>query len=238
MFYQIDKMPKEEKVFRFIKDKWDYFTRSIQPKGLGIPMIIERTSRGERAWDPFSYLLQNRIVLLTGPINDDVAGIIISQFLILESDSGDEKKEKDIHFYINSQGGVVTAGMAIYDTMQFVQDVMPIRTICMGQAASMGAVLLASGTKGKRTALPHGRIMIHQPIGGVTGQADDMSILLEEIMRLKELTIGILAKNCGRDRDKVRQDMERDNFMSAEEAKAYGLIDSIFHRRQLKKEVS
>lgn len=185
------------------------------------PMVVESTGRGERAYDIYSRLLKERIVLLSGQVHDDVASSIIAQMLFLEA----EDSEKDIHFYINSPGGVVTAGMAIYDTMQYINS--PVSTLCLGQAASMGALLLAAGAPGKRHALPNARIMIHQPSGGSQGQASDINIQAQEILRLRENLNGILASHCGQDVKKVAIDCERDYFMSSKEAKEYGLIDSI-----------
>ena len=189
------------------------------------PYIIERSSRGERTYDIFSRLLMDRIVFLGAPINDDVANIIIAQLLFLEADN----PERDVYLYINSPGGIVSAGMAIYDTIQFMK--APVNTICMGMAASMGAFLLASGRKGKRSALPHARIMIHQPAGGVRGQATDIQIQAKEILRLRERLNEILVRHTGQDIDKIQRDTERDNFMSADEARDYGLIDNVVERR-------
>ncbi|WP_456436339.1 ATP-dependent Clp endopeptidase proteolytic subunit ClpP [Thermovibrio ammonificans] len=190
-----------------------------------VPIVIEQTGRGERAYDIYSRLLKDRIVMLGTPIDDHVANLIVAQLLFLEA----EDPEKDIYLYINSPGGVVTAGLAIYDTMQYIKP--DVVTICMGQAASMGAVLLAAGAKGKRFALPHARIMIHQPLGGFQGQATDIEIHAKEILRLKRMLNEILAKHTGQPVEKVEQDTERDYFMSAEEAKEYGLIDKVLTRR-------
>lgn len=189
-----------------------------------VPMVVERSSRGERAYDIYSRLLKDRIIFLGGPIDDNVANSVVAQLLFLES----EDPDKDIHLYINSPGGVVTAGLAIYDTMQYIKP--DVSTICIGQAASMGSLLLAAGAKGKRYALPLARIMIHQPLGGAQGQSTDIQIQAKEILRLREVGNDILAKHTGQDRDKINQDTERDNFMSAEEAKAYGLIDEVIAR--------
>ena len=189
-----------------------------------VPMVVERSSRGERAYDIYSRLLKDRIIFLGGPIDDNVANSVVAQLLFLES----EDPDKDIHLYINSPGGVVTAGLAIYDTMQYIKP--DVSTICIGQAASMGSLLLAAGAKGKRYALPLARIMIHQPLGGAQGQSTDIQIQAKEILRLREVGNDILMRHTGQDRDKINQDTERDNFMSAEEAKAYGLIDEVITR--------
>ena len=190
-----------------------------------IPMVVETTNRGERAYDIYSRLLKDRIVILGTPVNDAVASTIVAQLLFLES----QDAEKDIHLYINSPGGVVSAGLAIYDTMQYVK--CPVSTICIGQAASMGAVLLAGGTKGKRIALPNARIMIHQPLGGMQGQASDIEIHAREILHLKERLNDILTVHTGQKREKIASDTERDFFMSAEEAVSYGLIDKVISQR-------
>ena len=189
------------------------------------PYIIERSSRGERTYDIFSRLLMDRIVFLGSPINDDVANIIIAQLLFLEADN----PERDIYLYINSPGGVVSSGMAIYDTMQFLK--APINTICMGMAASMGSFLLTAGTKGKRSALPHARIMIHQPSGGTQGTASDIEIQAREILYLRSKMNELYAKHTGQPIDAIERDMDRARFMSAEEAQAYGLIDNVISRR-------
>lgn len=190
-----------------------------------IPMVVEKTSRGERAYDIYSRLLKDRIIILGTPINDAVASSITAQILFLES----EDPEKDIHLYINSPGGVVSAGLAIYDTMQYVKP--DVTTTCMGMAASMGAVLLAAGAPGKRNALPHSRVMIHQPLGGVQGQASDIEIEAQEIIRLKRVLSGILAKHAGKEVDEVIRDSDRNKWMSSEEAKEYGLIDQVMVRK-------
>lgn len=190
-----------------------------------IPMVVEQSGRGERAYDIYSRLLKERIVFLGGAVDDTVANLIIAQLLFLEA----EDPDKDIHFYINSPGGVVTAGMAIFDTMRYIK--APVSTICVGQAASMGALLLAAGEKGKRYSLSHSRIMIHQPLGGFQGQATDISIHAREILRMKDELNGILADTTGQPKEKVEADTERDYFMSALEAKEYGLIDAIFTRK-------
>ncbi len=187
-------------------------------------MVVERSNRGERAYDIYSRLLKDRIIFLGGPIDDNVANVVVAQMLFLES----EDPDKDIHLYINSPGGVVTAGLAIYDTMQYIKP--DVSTICIGQAASMGSLLLTAGAKGKRYALPLARIMIHQPLGGAQGQSTDIQIQAKEILRLREVGNDILVKHTGQPREKVVADTERDNFMSAEEAKAYGLIDEVITR--------
>lgn len=191
-----------------------------------VPIVVEQTNRGERSYDIFSRLLKDRIVFLGGPVDDNVANLIIAQLLFLEA----EDPEKDIHFYINSPGGVVTAGLAIYDTMQYVRP--DVSTICLGQAASMGSLLLAAGAKGKRFALPYARILIHQPLGGVQGQATDIDIHAREILRMREFLNGILANHTGQDIDRIKRDTERDYFMSAQEAKEYGIIDEVFDGRK------
>jgi ATP-dependent Clp protease protease subunit len=186
-----------------------------------VPTVVESSSRGERGYDIFSRLLKERIVFLGTPIDDDVANLIIAQLLFLEADNPD----KDISLYINSPGGVVTAGMAIYDTMQYMKS--DVSTICIGQAASMGSFLLAAGAPGKRIALPNSRIMIHQPLGGARGQATDIEIQAKEIMRMKKHLTELLSIHTGQKEEKLRSDMERDFFMSADEAKAYGLVDMV-----------
>lgn len=191
-----------------------------------IPTVIEQTHRGERGWDIFSRLLKDRIIFLGTPINDDIANTIIAQLLFLES----EEPEKDIMIYINSPGGHVTAGMAIYDTMQYVR--CDVATICMGQAASMGAFLLAAGASGKRYALPHSRIMIHQPLGGFQGQATDIDIHAREILRARDDLNKLLAEHTGKDVDQIKNDTERDYFMSAIASKEYGLIDEVIAKKK------
>ncbi len=192
------------------------------------PYIIERSSRGERTYDIFSRLLMDRIVFLGVPINDDVANIIIAQLLFLEADN----PEKDIYLYVNSPGGLVSAGMGIYDTMQFLK--APVNTICMGMAASMGSFLLTAGRKGKRSALPHARIMMHQPSGGTQGTAADIEIQAREILYLRAKLNELYAKHSGQALEQIEKDMDRDRFMSAEEAKAYGLVDHVIaHRTEL-----
>lgn len=190
-----------------------------------VPMVVEDSGRGERAYDIYSRLLKDRIIFLGGAIEDHMANLIIAQMLFLES----EDPDRDIHLYINSPGGVVTAGMAIYDTMQYLK--APVSTICVGQAASMGAVLLAAGEAGKRCALPHARIMIHQPLGGFQGQATDINIHAQEILRMRETLNGLLARHCGQDIEKIAADTERDFFMDSASACEYGIIDSIVDRK-------
>ena len=190
-----------------------------------IPVVVEQSGRGERAYDIYSRLLKERIIFLGGGIDDNVANLVIAQLLFLEA----EDPDKDIHLYINSPGGVVTAGMAIFDTMRYIKS--PVSTICVGQAASMGAVLLAAGEKGKRVSLAHSRIMNHQPLGGVQGQATDISIHAREILRMKDELNSLLADMTGQPKDKIENDTERDFFMSAEEARDYGLVDAIFVRK-------
>ena len=186
-----------------------------------IPYVVEKTGRGERSYDIYSRLLKDRIVMLSGEVNDQVASTIVAQFLFLEA----EDPEKDIYFYINSPGGVVTAGMAIFDTMNYIRP--HVATICIGQAASMGAFLLTAGENGKRYALPHARIMIHQPLGGAQGQASDIQIQAAEILRMKAELNGIISKNTGKSIKQVEKDTDRDNFMSAQEALDYGMIDEV-----------
>jgi ATP-dependent Clp protease protease subunit len=190
-----------------------------------VPIVVEQTSRGERSYDIYSRLLKDRIVFIGTGIDDDVANLVIAQLLFLEA----EDPDKDINIYINSPGGVVTAGMAIYDTMQFIKP--DIATVCIGQAASMAAVLLAGGTTGKRTSLPNARIMIHQPMGGTRGQATDIKIQAEEILRMREELNRIIAFHSGQPVSRVAADTERDYFMSAEQAKAYGIIDNVVEKR-------
>lgn len=189
-----------------------------------IPYVIERTSRGERSYDIYSRLLKDRIIMLSGEINDEVAASLVAQFLFLEAEDG----EKEIYLYINSPGGVITSGFSIYDTMNYIKP--DVCTICIGQAASMGAFLLSCGTKGKRFALPNSRIMIHQPLGGARGQAADIEIQAKEILRLKDILNQILAQNTGQKMAKIAKDTDRDFFMSADEAKEYGLIDKVLQK--------
>ena len=191
-----------------------------------VPMVIEQTARGERAYDIYSRLLKERVVFVVGPVEDYMANVIVAQLLFLES----ENPDKDVHLYINSPGGSVTAGLAIYDTMQFIK--ADVSTMCIGQAASMGALLLAGGARGKRYCLPHSRMMIHQPLGGFQGQATDIDIHAREILLVRERLNRILSNHTGQPMDKIQTDTDRDNFLGAEEAKAYGLIDEILVSRQ------
>lgn len=200
--------------------------KDLQPQATSlVPIVIEQTARGERSYDIYSRLLKERVVFVVGQVEDHMANLIVAQLLFLES----ENPDKDIHIYINSPGGVVTAGMSIYDTMQFIKP--EITTICLGQAASMGAVLLAGGTKGKRHCLPHSRMMIHQPIGGFQGQASDMEIHTREALRLRERLNTILARHTGQSVEQIAKDTDRDRFMDGDEAVAYGLIDSVLSSR-------
>lgn len=192
-----------------------------------VPVVVEQTPRGERSYDIYSRLLKERVVFLVGPVEDNVANLIIAQLLFLES----ENPDKDIHLYINSPGGSVSAGLAIYDTMQFIKP--DVSTMCVGQAASMGSLLLAGGEKGKRYCLPHTRVMIHQPLGGFQGQASDVDIHAREILKAREQLNIILAGHTGQSLEKIQEDTERDNFKSAEEAKEYGLIDEVLSERKV-----
>ena len=197
------------------------------PSGVGlVPMVVETTGRGERAYDIYSRMLKERVVFIVGPIEDYMANLVVAQLLFLES----ENPDKDIHVYINSPGGAVTAGLAIYDTMQFIKP--DVSTVCIGQAASMGALLLTGGSAGKRHALPHSRIMIHQPLGGFQGQATDIDIHAREILRVRERLNEVIALHTGQDIETVKLDTERDNFKTAEEACEYGLIDSVIEQRE------
>ena len=199
----------------------------VEPTGLGmVPMVIEQSGRGERAYDIYSRLLKERVVFLVGPVNEVTANLIVAQLLFLES----ENPDKDISFYINSPGGSVTAGMAIYDTMQFIKP--DVSTLCIGQAASMGALLLTAGAKGKRFCLPNSRVMIHQPMGGFQGQASDIEIHAREILYLKDVLNKIMAKHSGQEVEKLVKDTDRDNFLSAEESVAYGLVDKVLVARE------
>ena len=191
-----------------------------------VPIVVEQTGRGERAYDIYSRLLKDRIIFIGTPIDDNIANLVIAQMIFLEG----EDPDRDINIYIHSPGGMVTAGLAIYDTMQFVKP--DISTLCMGQAASMAAVLLAAGAKGKRSALPNSRIMIHQPLGGTQGQATDIEIYTREMLKMRERLNGILGHHTGRTIDSILKDTDRDNFMSAEEAKSYGIIDDIIDKRK------
>ncbi len=196
------------------------------PQALGlVPMVVEQSGRGERAYDIYSRLLKERVIFLVGPVNDASANLVVAQLLFLEA----ENPDKDIYFYINSPGGSVTAGMSIYDTMQFIKP--DVSTLCIGQAASMGAFLLNAGTKGKRFALPNSRVMIHQPLGGFQGQASDIAIHAREILSIKDKLNRIMAEHCGQPLERLEKDTDRDNFMSAQEAADYGLIDKVLTRR-------
>jgi ATP-dependent Clp protease protease subunit len=192
-----------------------------------VPMVVEQTARGERAYDIYSRLLKERIIFLVGPVEDHMANLIVAQILFLES----ENPDKDIHLYINSPGGSVSAGLSIYDTMQFVKP--DVSTMCIGQAASMGALLLAGGAPGKRYCLPHARMMIHQPLGGFQGQATDIDIHAREILRVRDRLNDILARHTGQPIDRIKEDTDRDFFMSGTEAVSYGLIDKVLERRQV-----
>ena len=192
-----------------------------------VPMVVEQSSRGERAYDIYSRLLKERVIFLVGPIEDHMANLVVAQILFLES----ENPDKDIHLYINSPGGSVSAGLSIYDTMCFVKP--DVSTMCLGQAASMGALLLAGGAKGKRFCLPHARVMIHQPLGGFQGQATDIDIHAKEILRVRDTLNEILARHTGQPLDRIRSDTDRDNFMSGEEAVDYGLIDGVLSHRDV-----
>ncbi len=204
----------------------DFISNIETPQGLGlIPMVIEQSGRGERSYDIYSRLLKERVIFLVGPVNDMTANLIVAQLLFLEA----ENPDKDISLYINSPGGSVTAGMSIYDTMQFVKP--DVSTLCIGQAASMGAFLLAAGAKGKRFSLPNSRVMIHQPSGGFSGQSSDIQIQAKEIMYLREKLNAILANHTGRSAEEIDRDTERDNFMSAEESVKYGMIDKVIANR-------
>jgi ATP-dependent Clp protease protease subunit len=210
---------------QFDRQYRDYMERS-EPQGLGlVPMVVEQSGRGERAYDIYSRLLKERVVFLVGEVNEVTANLIVAQFLFLES----ENPDKDISFYINSPGGSVSAGLAIYDTMQFVKP--DVSTLCVGQAASMGALLLTAGAKGKRFCLPNSRVMIHQPLGGFRGQASDIEIHAKEILFLKQRLNEIMAKHCGQSVDTVSKDTDRDNFLSAEQSVTYGLVDRVLNAR-------
>jgi ATP-dependent Clp protease protease subunit len=197
----------------------------FSPQGALVPMVVEQTARGERSYDIYSMLLKERVIFMTGQVEDHMANLIVAQLLYLES----ENPDKDIHLYINSPGGSVTAGLSIYDTMQFIKP--DVSTMCIGQAASMGAMLLAGGAKGKRFALPHSRMMIHQPSGGAQGQASDIEIQAREIIKIRKRLNVLLAEHTGQSEEKIAYDTERDNFMSASEAKEYGLVDKVIDRR-------
>jgi len=201
-------------------------SKVFAPQGLNmVPMVVEQTSRGERAYDIYSRLLKERVIFLVGPIDDYVANVVVAQLLFLES----ENPDKDINLYINSPGGSVTAGMAIYDTMQFLKP--DVSTMCIGQAASMGALLLTAGAKGKRYSLPHSRVMIHQPLGGFQGQATDIEIHTREILTIRDRLNSIMSKHTGQPIERIAKDTDRDNFMSSSDAQAYGLIDAVLEKR-------
>jgi len=202
----------------------------MEPKGQLIPIVIEQTQRGERAYDIYSRLLRDNIIFLGMPIDDNVANLVVAQILFLEA----EDPEKDIHLYINSPGGAITSGLAIYDTMQFVRP--DITTYCVGQAASMAAVLLAAGAKGKRYSLPHSRVIIHQPMGGIQGQAVDIEIHAREILRMKQLIVDILAQHTGQKPERIEEDIDRDFIMTATQAKEYGIVDEVISRRSNQRE--
>ena len=207
--------------------KEDITTRQEDPRGLGlIPMVIETTGRGERAFDIYSRLLKERVVFLVGPVEDHTANLVVAQMLYLES----ENPDKDIHLYVNTPGGTVNSGLAIYDTMQFVRP--DVSTVCIGQAASMGAVILAGGAADKRFALPHSRVMIHQPWGGFQGQATDVDIHAREILEMRERLNQILSRHTGRELEVVKEDTERDNFMGGDQAVKYGIIDKVIDSRE------
>jgi len=200
-------------------------SNTIQPTAALVPMVVEQTARGERSYDIYSRLLKDRVIFMTGQVEDHMANLIVAQMLFLES----ENPDKDIHLYINSPGGSVTAGLSVYDTMQFIKP--DVSTMCIGQAASMGAMLLAGGAKGKRLALPHSRMMIHQPSGGAQGQASDIEIQANEIIKLRQSLNVLLANHTGQTVEAIAKDTERDNFMSADEAQEYGLVDKVIQRR-------
>ena len=204
----------------------DFERQSFEPQGLGlVPMVVEQSGRGERAYDIYSRLLKERVIFLVGPVNDATANLVVAQMLFLES----ENPDKDIYFYINSPGGSVSAGLAIYDTMQFIKP--DVSTLCIGQAASMGAFLLTAGAKGKRYSLPNSRMMIHQPLGGFQGQASDIEIHAKEILYLKAHLNSMLAKHTGQSLEVIDRDTDRDNFMSADESVSYGLVDKVLTSR-------
>jgi ATP-dependent Clp protease, protease subunit len=200
---------------------------ALEPTGLGlVPMVIETTGRGERAYDIYSRMLKERVVFMVGPVEDHMANLVVAQLLFLES----ENPDKDIHLYVNSPGGAVNSGLAIYDTMQFIKPA--VSTVCIGQAASMGALILAGGTKGKRFCLPHARMMIHQPMGGFQGQASDIDIHAREILRVRERLNDLLVKHTGQTLEQIQRDTDRDNFLDGDEAVKYGLIDSVIAKRK------
>ena len=198
---------------------------STAPQSALVPIVVEQTSLGERSYDIYSRMLKDRVIFLTGPVEDHMANLIVAQMLFLESDNPD----KDIHLYINSPGGSVSAGLSVYDTMQFIRP--EVSTMCVGHAASMGAVLLAGGAPGKRFVLPHSRVMIHQPSGGAQGQATDIEIQANEIVRIRKILNDLLAKHTGKDEKTIARDTERDHFMNAEQALAYGLVDKVIDKR-------
>lgn len=200
---------------------------AIEPNMSVIPMVVEQSSRGERAYDIYSRLLKERVIFMTGQVEDNMANLIVAQMLFLEA----ENPEKDIYLYINSPGGVITAGMSIYDTMQFIQP--DVSTICLGQACSMGAFLLTAGAKGKRFCLPNARVMIHQPLGGFRGQASDIEIHAKEVLKIKDRMNQLMSHHTGQSIDIIERDTDRDNFMSAEQAVEYGLVDAILEKREL-----
>ena len=206
----------------------DRNTREFDPQALNlVPMVVEQSSRGERAYDIYSRLLKDRVIFVVGPVEDYMANLVVAQLLFLES----ENPDKDINLYINSPGGSVSAGLAIYDTMQFIR--CEVSTMCVGQAASMGAVLMAAGAKGKRLCLPHSRVMIHQPLGGFQGQATDIDIHAREILKVRAQLNEILAEHTGQSVDQIAKDTERDNFMDPQQAMEYGLIDKVFENRKV-----
>ena len=198
---------------------------NLSAKNYLVPNVVEQTARGERSYDIYSRLLKDRVVFIVGPIDDYMANVVVAQLLFLES----ENPDKDVHLYINSPGGIVTAGLSIYDTMQFIKP--DVSTICLGQAASMGSLLLTGGTKGKRYCLPHSRIMIHQPSGGFQGQASDIDIHAREILKVRERLNAIMSKHTGQPVERIERDMERDNFMEAQAAVEYGLVDTVLAKR-------
>lgn len=202
-----------------------YQNNSLEERMNVVPMVVEQSSRGERAYDIYSRLLKERIIFMTGQVEDNMANLIVAQMLFLEA----ENPEKDIYLYINSPGGVITAGMSIYDTMQFIKP--DVSTICLGQACSMGAFLLTAGAKGKRYCLPNARVMIHQPLGGFQGQASDIQIHAQEVLKIKNRMNELMAFHTGQKMDVIEKDTDRDNFMSAEQAVEYGLVDAIFNKR-------
>ncbi|MCJ7816119.1 MAG: ATP-dependent Clp endopeptidase proteolytic subunit ClpP [Xanthomonadales bacterium] len=206
----------------------DRFNKEFDPQALNlVPMVVEQSSRGERAYDIYSRLLKDRVIFMVGPVEDYMANLVVAQLLFLES----ENPDKDISLYINSPGGSVSAGLAIYDTMQFIR--CEVSTMCVGQAASMAAVLLAAGTKGKRYCLPHSRVMIHQPLGGYQGQASDIDIHAREILKIRQQLNELLAEHTGQTVDQIAGDTERDNFMDPQQAMSYGLIDNVFDNRKV-----